>query len=122
MEKNRALSSLIATRLQELHPLIQVVVGPRQVGKTTAVQAALQGRGVYETADSPLPLPADVIAEWWARALAQADRILAIDEIQKIPGCSEVLKRLWDTTTPPLKVIVCIPSLNPAWSHSLGNA
>jgi predicted AAA+ superfamily ATPase len=106
VEKNRTLSGLIATRLQEPHPLIQVVVGPRQVGKTTAVQAALQGRGVYETADSPLPPPASVIAEWWARALAQADRILAIDEIQKIPGWSEVLKRLWDTTTPPLKVIV----------------
>lgn len=106
MGKNRALHDLIVARLQESHPLIQVVVGPRQVGKTTAVQAALRGRGIYETADSPLPLPASVIADWWARAAAQADRILAIDEIQKIPGWSEVLKRLWDTTTPPLKVIV----------------
>jgi predicted AAA+ superfamily ATPase len=79
-----------------------LTVGPRQVGKTTVVQAALRGRGIYETADSPLPLPARVIADWWARAAAQTDRILAIDEIQKIPGWSEVLKQLWDTTTPLL--------------------
>jgi uncharacterized protein len=106
MEKNRTLSDLITARLQESHPLIQVIVGPRQVGKTTAVQAALRGRGVYETADSPSPLPASVITEWWKHAAAHADRILAIDEIQKIPGWSEILKKLWDTTTPPLKVIV----------------
>jgi predicted AAA+ superfamily ATPase len=129
MRKNRSLHDLIVARFQESHPLIQVVVGPRQVGKTTAVQSALRGRGIYETADSPLPLPASVIAEWWARAAAQPDRILAIDEIQKIPGWSEVLKRLWDTTTPPLKVIVTgssallVEPLSPArFGHYFENA
>lgn len=106
MKKNRTLYDLIAARIQESHPLMQVIVGPRQVGKTTAVRAALHGRGVYETADSPTPLPARVIAEWWEHAAAHVDRMLAIDEIQKIPGWSEVLKRLWDTTTPPLKVLI----------------
>src|SRR4051794_17240019 len=96
MPYNRPLKSWIEARLQDEAPLIQVIVGPRQVGKTTAIRQALGARGIYETADSPLPLPAALIDEWWHRALSRPERILAIDEIQKIPGWSEAIKRRWD--------------------------
>lgn len=89
---------------------IQVVIGPRQVGKSTAIQQALEGRGVYETADAPFPLEAIEINLWWDRALESGDKILAIDEIQKIQGWSEVIKKRWDEAksgkTPRLKVIL----------------
>jgi predicted AAA+ superfamily ATPase len=81
--------------------LIQVVVGPRQVGKTTAIRGALAGRGVYETADMPVPLRSENIQEWWAAAQRTPERLLAIDEVQKISGWSEAVKRLWDLQTPP---------------------
>lgn len=104
--KERPLADRIRTRLKETKPLIQVVEGPRQVGKTTAVKAALAGRGLFETADFPTPLPVSVIEKWWEKALSLTDHILVIDEIQKIPGWSEILKRLWDGSNRKLKVVV----------------
>lgn len=106
MGKERALVDTLRKRLNEKSPLIQVVIGPRQVGKTTALKAALEKRGVFENADSPTPLSHVVIEEWWARAAKSTHKILAIDEVQKIPGWTEVLKKLWDAQPKKLKVIV----------------
>lgn len=102
----RQICTLLAERLREPRPLIQVLVGPRQVGKTTALKSALQGRGIYETADYPTPLSASMIHTWWDRALRAGDAILAIDEIQKLPGWSEVIKSRWDEKPHALKVIL----------------
>lgn len=96
MGYSRSFEITLRSRLQEISPLIQVIVGPRQVGKSTAIRQALAGRGVYESADSPTPLTHEVIGEWWVRAQAAADAILAIDEVQKIQGWSEAIKKLWD--------------------------
>lgn len=63
-----------------------MVSGPRQIGKTTAIKQVLDGRGVYRSADSPTPLPVRIIERWWNDALENPDGILAIDEVQKIPG------------------------------------
>ncbi len=104
--KYRNLEHIIRDRLAEKEPLIQVVIGPRQVGKTTALKAALSGGGVYENADYPTPLPFTVIEKWWNEALRDPSRILAIDEVQKIPGWSEILKKLWDASDRVLKVVV----------------
>ena len=104
-QKPRHLVRQISKRLAESAPLMQVVIGPRQVGKTTAVKMVLHGRGVYQTADSPVPLPSQTLVEWWEEAERSPDKILAIDEVQKIPAWSELLKKLWDTR-PGLKVIV----------------
>ena len=104
-EKNRLLVKIIQDRLAEKQPYIQVVVGPRQVGKTTALRAALGQRGVYHSADYPTPLPAEVIAEWWAEAERAPARILAIDEVQKITNWAPALKAAWDRGT-GIKVIV----------------
>ena len=97
MQEKRIISEIIRQRLTEPNPLIQVVVGPRQVGKTTALHTALSGRGVYRSADYPVPLQSNVVNEWWQEAARSADRILAIDEVQKITGWAEVVKMLWDT-------------------------
>lgn len=95
----RQLSSEIESRLSEAHGFIQVVLGPRQVGKTTAVRQALDALEIpahYATADSPTPLPAVWIQQQWstARALAteSGPAVLALDEIQKIDGWAEMLK------------------------------
>jgi predicted AAA+ superfamily ATPase len=103
---NRSFKQKIESRLAEESPLIQVLVGPRQVGKTTAIKQILSGRGLYFTADSPVPLDSTEIEKIWNRAIELPDPILAIDEIQKIPGWSEVIKKLWDTKTRKIKVLL----------------
>ncbi len=104
-QKNRYLAALLSSRIAEPTPLIQVMVGPRQVGKTTALKAALDGRGIYHTADYPVPMSFEVLAEWWKEAEKDPSRLLAVDEIQKIPGWSEMLKKLWDESS-DMKVVV----------------
>lgn len=91
-------------RLHSLPRLLQVVVGPRQVGKTTlAFQILDQWKGPkkYETADQPtLPTLAWLQAQWQeARGLIRRgnpETLLVLDEVQKIPRWSEVVKRLTD--------------------------
>lgn len=94
---NRPFKTKISARLAEKNPLIQVLVGPRQVGKTTAIRQILADRGLYFTADSPTPHGYQEIEILWRQALASPHRLLAIDEVQKIPGWSEIIKKLWDT-------------------------
>lgn len=106
MDKLHSFGTVLMGRLAEPAPLIQVLIGPRQVGKTTAVKRVLDGRGVYETADSPTPFQPATLEEWWNAAAAHPDKILAVDEIQKVMGWAECLKRLWDTSPVRLKVVV----------------
>lgn len=106
IEKKRTFTDLLARRLGASRCLPQVLVGPRQVGKTTAVRTVMHGKGIYESADSPTPLPVSIIEDWWARALVSDTKTLAIDEVQKIPGWSEIIKRLWDRQPFALKVVL----------------
>jgi hypothetical protein len=99
--------SQLSGRLAEPRQFIQVVAGPRQVGKTTLVRQVLAefgGPSRYATADDPgLPDRSWLEAEWQAaRVLARAAgrvAVLVLDEAQKIPSWSEVVKRLWDEDT-----------------------
>jgi len=83
---------------------MQVIVGPRQVGKTTAAAqlvARLGWPGVQAAADLPLPPGPEWIETQWllARTLKPGRGrkvLLVLDEIQKVRGWSEVVKRLWD--------------------------
>lgn len=83
-------------------PFLQVVVGPRQVGKSTAAEQISRSLGwpvIFESADSPRPHPPEWIESQWDRARLKARHghtLLVLDEIQKIAGWSEVVKRLWD--------------------------
>lgn len=79
--------------------LIQVFTGPRQVGKTTAATKLMDPKvSVYASADLPTPPTPDFIELNWkkARAIENPQRTLILDEVQKIPRWSEVVKSLWD--------------------------
>jgi len=98
------LAELIA-RLREPIRHIQVVAGPRQVGKTTLVEQALaeiERPHHFVSADEPALRDAAWLAAQWERARllgADAGRhgaVLALDEIQKVSGWSETVKRLRD--------------------------
>jgi predicted AAA+ superfamily ATPase len=47
-----------------------------------------------------------MLNQWWDRAISSGHRILAIDEVQKISGWSEVIKRRWDELPYALKVVL----------------
>ena len=114
----RSGAAVLARRMAEPRRFIQVVSGPRQVGKTTAVQQVLDASALpsrFASADEPTLRGADWIAAQWDASrleVADADRkgaILVFDEIQKIPAWSETVKRLWDEDTRakrPLKVVL----------------
>lgn len=106
MEFYRRVFERIKARLAEPAPLIQVVIGPRQVGKTTAIRASLPKNAIYETGDSPTPLPASFIESIWRQAHEKSVPVIAIDEVQKIPGWAEVIKKLWDQSPRKIKVVL----------------
>jgi len=87
-------------RLHNWTPFLQVVSGPRQVGKTTGVKNTLGRIGlpyVYATADLPAPPDSEWLVQQWQRARAlPGRRILVLDEVQKIARWSEVVKSLYD--------------------------
>ncbi len=107
---------ILNRRLKEPRRFIQVVAGPRQVGKSTLVQQATEALTVpvrYASADEPMLRGADWIAQQWEAArLSIVDgegAVLVLDEIQKIPNWSEAIKRLWDEdsrSSTLLKVVV----------------
>ncbi|MGA3057054.1 MAG: ATP-binding protein [Candidatus Limnocylindrales bacterium] len=84
---------------------IQVLAGPRQVGKTTLVGQVSERLDIpvrYASADEPTLRGPEWIAQQWDTARLEArggPAVLALDEIQKIPGWSETVKRLWDEDT-----------------------
>ena len=98
-------------------PLLQAVIGPRQVGKTTAVQQLLERLerpSHVASADTALPPGPEWIESHWSVATSlrtgtKTPVILVLDEIQKVRGWSEVVKRLWDEAIRvrrPLRVIL----------------
>ncbi len=114
----RSQSAELQRRLKEPRRFIQVISGARQVGKTTMVlQVAEQGRLAYHfaSADEPTLRGSGWIETQWekARLLAREPRkknaLLILDEVQKVPGWSETVKRLWDEDTRmrrPVKVVL----------------
>ncbi len=114
----RSQAATLESRLSEPRRLLQVVAGPRQAGKTTLVRQALAAwgeRARYASADEPTLRDRAWIATQWegarriARDSGKPGAVVALDEIQKAPGWSEIVKRLWDEDTAartPLRVVV----------------
>jgi predicted AAA+ superfamily ATPase len=98
----RSFQTILEKRLSEDEPLIQVLIGPRQVGKTTAVQRIGKKLGpelfYYASADESLVHPSQWLKDQWTQAtlLSEGRSILVIDEVQKIDQWSEAVKTLWD--------------------------
>jgi hypothetical protein len=118
MAYTRPQAATLARRLAEPRRFIQAVAGPRQVGKTTMVQQVLDASNRvarFASADEPTLRGSGWIAQQWdAARLEAADAgksgaVLVLDEIQKITGWSESVKRLWDEDTRarrPLRVVL----------------
>lgn len=106
----------LAERLAEPRRFLQVVAGPRQVGKSTLVQQVTDQLGLpvrYVSADEPTLRGTDWISQQWEaarlEATGKAGAVLVLDEVQKIPAWSEAVKRLWDEDTRkkrPLRVVL----------------
>ncbi|MEN9789354.1 MAG: hypothetical protein RLZZ473_1418 [Pseudomonadota bacterium] len=107
---------MLASRLIEPRRFLQVVAGPRQVGKSTLVQQVTDDLDLpvrYASADEPTLRGGDWISQQWDAArldiAGKPGAVLVLDEIQKIPAWSETVKRLWDEDTRrkrPLKVVL----------------
>lgn len=118
MPYQRPQATALAARLAEPRRFLQVVAGPRQVGKTTLVQQVVEASGLrhlFASADEPALRGSEWIAQQWeaarlqARDAGKAGSVLVLDEIQKIPGWSEAVKLRWDEDTRrrlPLNVVV----------------
>lgn len=104
--KKRPIFKQLLHRLQEPRKFIQALLGPRQVGKTTlALQVAdeIKKPCHYASADFATLQDLNWLEQQWeiARQKAKADKhaLLIIDEVQKIPNWSTVVKALWDQDT-----------------------
>ena len=98
----------LQSRMQEPRKFIQVIAGPRQVGKTTIVeQFAAQAKVPVTSLTAEMAEAND--SHWvslqWERVrsqmqvLKQQEHVLIIDEIHKINNWSEVIKKEWDADT-----------------------
>ena len=95
----------IVSRIKERRTFIQVIMGPRQVGKTTLVQQILEDIEFpyhYVSADAVGSINTTWIEQQWENARIKLmtsganEALLVIDEIQKIKNWSEVVKAEWD--------------------------
>lgn len=131
----RVEAEVLRGRIAEPRRHMQVVTGPRQVGRTTLVRWAVEAGGRpwhYASADDPGGLGAGWLRQQWeigrsrAAANGRDGAVLAIDELQKIPNWSEQAKRLWDEDTAArraLRVVVLGSSqllLQKGMTESLG--
>jgi len=96
---------------------MQVLVGPRQVGKTTLARQVIEVAGLpahYASADEPTLRDQAWLEQQWDQARIKARNhpdgaLLVIDEIQKAARWPEVVKRLWDADShdaTPLKLVL----------------
>ncbi len=103
---------------EEPRRFIQVIYGPRQVGKTTLIQQFMDQSQVptfFSTADAVPAGSGAWIRQQWESARLQLQQqeggeiILILDEIQKINNWSEFVKKEWDRDgreDRPIKVVL----------------
>ncbi len=106
---SRPIYKILLSRLKEPRRFLQVLAGPRQAGKTTLIRQVIETLKVhshYASADEPTLKSAVWIEQQWEIGRLQArksekkgETLLALDEVQKVSGWSEIVKRLWDEDT-----------------------
>ena len=98
----------LTKRMQEPRRFLQVIMGPRQVGKTTLVHQLsekLATEYIFVSADAVAASNTIWLEQQWEAARINMDQVkateflLVIDEIQKVENWSETVKLLWDTDT-----------------------
>lgn len=90
---------------------LQVIIGPRQVGKTTTILNYLQlnhkDNYHYHSADEVFNASSEWLMEIWLKAKSE-NKILVIDEIQKCENWSAIIKKLWDEDQKNKIRVTCI--------------
>lgn len=95
-------------RMNEPRKFIQVIMGPRQIGKTTLVTQLVEKIKVdyhFTSADAVAATNSAWLEQQWEIARVKMEQykakvfLLVIDEIQKIDNWSETVKLLWDIDT-----------------------
>ena len=115
--KRQTLHDELLKRLKEKRRFLQVLAGPRQVGKTTLARQVMQASKLpahYASADEPSLRDRTWIEQQWDMARlkakeSKAGALLVLDEVQKVSDWSNVVKLLWDADTHagvPLKVVL----------------
>lgn len=115
-ERNQV-STLVSRLAESNNPLLEVVVGPRQTGKSTILAQALAKLSVPTTFisadDAIVPSTNWLQTEWQQARNATAGgahpAVLAIDEIQKVPHWSAAVKALYDAdrrNAVPLRIVL----------------
>ena len=93
---------LIKPRIEEPRKFIQVILGPRQVGKTTMITQLLSQLSIpnlYESADAISATNSVWLMQVWEsarlrlKASGASEFLIVIDEIQKIDNWSEIVKQ-----------------------------
>ena len=101
----RAHYNTMIKRIEESRSFIQVLAGPRQVGKSTLMNQVLENLSIPHTlvvADGVPNADSDWISETWETARSgmdfrnESEHLLVIDEIQKLANWSEAVKKEWD--------------------------
>ena len=102
----RALVSTLIQRMNEPRRFIQILLGPRQTGKTTAISQALSKISIaqIEAEVNEHGASADWLRAQWTRARALFSGevesvLLVIDEVQYVRNWADVVKALWDEDT-----------------------
>mgnify|MGYP004661203921 FL=1 len=97
--------NILTSRMAEPRRRMQIVMGPRQVGKSTLVGQFTEGISVpfdFFAADGVNRFDSSWIPNKWQQVRMRMDihseqeHILIIDEVQKIRGWSEQVKKEWD--------------------------
>ncbi len=115
----RPIFRVLLKRLREPRRFIQVLAGPRQVGKTVLARQLMEDLPIpnhYASADEPTLRERNWLEQQWEIARLQInsqrgakEALLILDEVQKVADWSEMVKRLWDQDSAarrPLKVVL----------------
>lgn len=121
----RPIHKEIIKRLSEPRRFIQVLSGPRQSGKTTLAHQVMAGHNIpshYASADEPTLKDRIWIEQQWGvarlKVKSKKGALFVLDEVQKIDGWSETVKRLWDEDSASrLKLHVLILGSSPLLVH-----
>jgi predicted AAA+ superfamily ATPase len=104
----RSLYQKVIKRIEGPRGFMQVLAGPRQVGKSTLahqISQSLSFSSHYASADKTALYGSTWIEQQWeigrqsARSNPDKGALLILDEIQKITEWSETVKKLWDEDT-----------------------
>ena len=117
MNYRRLQYSEIQSRINEPRSKIQVIVGPRQVGKSTLIGQILDECSFPHesySADDIVNADANWLLQIWEtqrlkmETAGETKRLLVVDEIQKITNWSETVKAEWDRDTREKRELIVV--------------